>query len=176
MTLESHIAKSLSDAGIGKIYHERSLIDFDKQGVQLSDWLKAGGGTAMKSGGCLILRDFDRAPVTMLARALHINGVGVRCLPLTAIWGTLQKPGSEKWDDLLDADAIFVMPAQSSRDNPLSYWQRDVVEAFLLERAENMKSVVLHMTETTKSEPWWTDEFMGTIRACGQALRAGDTK
>lgn len=158
--LEDHVRKSLTDAGIGSTLHDKSLADAGPEGLGLLDWLKSEGGSAIKQEGRnVILEGFSRTPAKLLARGLHINGVGVRVLNLTS-FVNIRKYGGEKWEDILDCRSLFILPAQTERPCPLTPWQMEDVEYFLKRRMDQCKSVVLCMDKKQPVEPWWSDGFI----------------
>jgi hypothetical protein len=174
--LETHHRKSLTDAGIGAVYHDQGLSDAGTQGETLKKFLISGGGDEMKyQGGSLMLHGYSRNAVTLLARALHLHGCGVRMVSLSKLV-TLRRRNNEAWEDIVDCRALFIIPAQTNRDNPLSPWQADETEDFLLTRAQGQKSVVMCFDDALPEKPWWSDDFLKSLAKYATVMNAGDKK
>ena len=166
MNIEPHHAQSLTDAGIGKVYHDKTLSEMD-HGPGLKKFLINGGGDALKNeGASLILRGYPRATTSVFCKGLHMNGVGVRMVSLSNLVTTMRRC-VEAWEDIEDCRALVIQPAQTESPCPLDYWQKDMVETYLTERARNGKSVILCFDAKEPEVPWWNVDFLTTLMDSG---------
>lgn len=163
--MEPHVKQSLIEAGIGPAFHDKKLPEMGDDGEILWHRLSGELGKALRSGAFVTLEGYDRETVMVLAKTLHINGLGVRILSLSRLWTQMQKPTTEAWEAISENPVLMVNPAQTDRACPLDHWQRDVIEDYLLSRLDNRKSVVFTaLDEITPEGGWWSRGFLTSAR------------
>lgn len=164
--MEPHIRKSLIDAGIGPIYHDKKLSEIGDDGAQLWKHLHSDLRREIYTGAFLTLEGYDRETVMTFAKTLHINGVGVRIMAASKLWTKMQHPGSEAWEAINDSPMLILNPAQTNRPCPLEGWQRDAMEEYLACRIERRQSVTFASYEQISVEAgWWSSSFLWDVRA-----------
>lgn len=177
MTITADIAKSLTAAGIGLIYHSRTLSDYGDLGAGYSEWVVQNGPDLKLHGGLVILHGTDQhEELRMLARAFHLNGAGVRIKSMTQMHTTF-KYGGERLEEMNDAPVLMVSPAQAGRHGcPLDHYDMDHLTTYLRTRVENGQIVMLHwdhdrdIRDTDPLYQWWNDGFLGWIRKVGTVV------
>jgi hypothetical protein len=177
---DKEIAYSLRDAGIGTRYHDLRLDDFKLPGAWLKDWMLnhaeqiKGGASAVFHG--LGLTDL----IITMARGLHVNGVGVRVVPLGRMGLYLKSP--DKLEELNDdVRALFIMNCADSRKGcPLYDRTMADVEWLIRQRFDEHKNTFLHFSvdDTEKAlykvGGYWSDEMLHFIQLHFDILRASD--
>lgn len=179
MTLTPEIHRSLTEAGIGRIYHEKTLSECGDLGRGYEDWIKTAGPRLKRDGGLVVMMGQGQSAVLpVLARGFHMNGAGVRIKTLSQLYSILRTPG-ERREDLEEAPCLFVSPAQAGRRIcPLDGWAMDTVTAYLRERVERGQITVLywaHDREFDVDDPlwsWWDVDFLDWASETGEILRA----
>lgn len=171
MTVEPHIAKSLINAGIGPVYHDKSLTDFGPLGVGYHDWVVSNGPSLVMEGGAVTFCGKGQTDhMKMIARAFHLNGAGVRIMSLSQFWTVLDR-GGERREDMDDSPVLMLNPAQAGgRGCPLNWWQLDRAETYLRDRVERRQVVLLYWAHDKGMAPdaegkfnWWSDDFVAWL-------------
>lgn len=161
MEITEDIRWSLTNAGIGTLYHNVKLEDHSKLGKTLFEWIKTNGAE-VKAGKPVVFRGLGaRNELMLLAKVFHINGLGVSIWPLFKVPQMLRNP--EKREDVADCHILFIMPAQNAgRDCPLSSYQMEEVEHLIITRFEKGQSTFLH-NAYSGGQPlptsYWSAEF-----------------
>lgn len=162
--MEPHIRQSLTDAGIGEVYHDKKLEGLGDDGATLWKGLNGDLRKDIKSGCFLAMEGYDRETVMTFAKTLHINGVGVRIMAVSKLWTIMQRPGSEHWEAVKDQPMLILNPAQAERECPLNGWQMDVVEEYLLSRLDARQSLTFVVSKPLSADGWWSPEFVRAVR------------
>lgn len=157
------VAESLREAGIGKRYHDMALADAGKEGVGLLEWLLYHG-EGVKAGTTSVL--FEGTGMTdlimLLARGLHINGVGCKIVPLARMRQVIQS--AEFRETVNEIDCLVILNAQDRhRGNPLHDSVAAEVEYLIRQRYDNRRSTFLQAAfsgaGTSEDRSYWSDEF-----------------
>lgn len=169
--IDDGVRASLTRAGIGTDYHNRSLAEAPG-GDDLVKWVTANGRTFFRTGGvAAFVGRSSRATNAMMlfARALHLSGVGVRVTNLPTLVRILDRDDTEALARLEEAPVLvvtrFYAPATRT-DCPLTGWQSLMVEEFLTERKSNGNGLVSHVYEPfdrQTSPVWWRPDFLEAI-------------
>lgn len=156
------IAVSLEEAGIGKRYHNMTSDALGAVGEGLRVWL-ARNSTALRGGtASTVFTGVGTTDViTLLARGLHLNGVGCKITPLVRMRRILND--SEFRETVTEIDCLIVMNAQDRhRCNPLHDSVAAEVEFLLRQRYDSNRMTILQ-TAFTGANPddrsYWSDEF-----------------
>jgi hypothetical protein len=177
---EKEIKQSLKDAGIGPRYHDLRLSSFGDPGTKLYEWMNSKR-EAIKAGGSAVFHGLGLSDMIItMARGLHVNGVGVRVIPLARMGLWVKSP--EKIEELNDeVRALFVMSCADSRKGcPLYDRTMADVEWLIRQRFDEHKSTFLHFSvdDTDKSlykaGSYWSDEMLQFIQLHFDVLRSSD--
>lgn len=142
--LSNEVRMSLAEAGIGKRYHDLTLGDV-KHGAGMLEYLKQHGKEIRRGGHSIGFHGIGLTDtIIMLARGLHINGVGCKITPLVRLRGLINNP--EFREQVVDADVLVVLNAQdTNRGNPLHDAVAAEVEYTIRKRHENGKAVFMQL-------------------------------
>lgn len=165
--LNDEIRASLSEAGIGKRFHDMSIVDVP-HGPAMLGYLRTHG-RGFKTGHSVAFQGIGLTDaITMLARALHINGTGCKVLPLVRLRGIINNP--ELREAIDDADVLVVMNAQdTNRGNPLHDAVSAEVEYLLRKRIDNKQSIILQFAVPEDAQVsalpncYWSDELLSAL-------------
>ncbi len=161
MEITDEIKWSLTNAGIGSIYHDKKLEEVSKLGKRLFEWIKEHGAE-VKDGKPVVFRGLGaREELMLLAKVFHINGMGVSIWPLFKVPQMLRNP--EKREDVADCQILFIMPAHNApRDCPLSAYAMEEVEYLISQRFGSKLSTFLH-NAYSGGQPlpasYWSSDF-----------------
>jgi hypothetical protein len=165
--LSSEVRLSLFEAGIGRRYHDLMLGDV-KHGAGMLEYLKRRGKAIRQGQGVAFHGIGMTDAIIMLARGLHINGVGCKVVPLVRMRGLINDP--EFREQVMDADVLVVLNAQdTNRGNPLHDSVAAEVEYTIRRRHENGKAIFLQLAieeDTAMAEMpncYWTGEMIEFI-------------
>ena len=157
------VAASLLEAGIGKRFHDMTLPDAGKEGVGLLEWLKYHGDGIRAGTTSVVFEGTGMIElITLLARGLHINGVGCKIVPLVRMRQVIQS--AEFRETINECDCLVILNAQDRhRSNPLHDSVAAEVEYLIRQRYDNRRSTFLHAAfvgaGTTDDRSYWSDEF-----------------
>lgn len=142
--LSRDIRASLSEAGIGKRYHDLSLSDV-KHGAGMLGCLKRHGAAIRSKGQSLAFHGLGMTDaIIMLARGLHINGVGCKVTPLVRLRGVINN--SEFREQVNEADVLVILNAQdTNRCNPLHDSVAAEIEYLIRKRHDDGRSVFMQL-------------------------------
>lgn len=162
--LSNEVRMSLAEAGIGKRYHDLTLGDV-RHGAGMLEYLKTNG-KAIRAGQGVAFHGIGMTDaIIMLARGLHINGVGCKVTPLVRMRGLINN--AEFREQVVDADVLVVLNAQdTNRGNPLHDAVAAEVEYTIRRRHENGKAVFLQLAVEEDAaigelpNCYWTGEML----------------
>ncbi len=118
--LTDDVRWSLTNAGIGTVYHDKKLSEFPDLGPGMFEWLKVHGDRVKqrKLVG-IAFTGLNLTPVlNMLARTLHLNGVGTKVLPLVRMRRYVMD--EEFREEVDDTPVLFLTPAMTELPCPLT--------------------------------------------------------
>lgn len=162
---------SLNRAGIGAAYHEKSLrSDFGPEGERLADWAIANKRAVLGGKSLMMTGIRSRELMFMLARAFHLNGVGVYVTPLVRIGGVI-------FDELIkeqvrDIDVLVILGFQQEGEAPLKSSLIYETEHLINDRSDRGKPTFVTIPLGDEARPfdpegfdnwWWTIELVDTL-------------
>lgn len=165
--INDEVRLSLSEAGIGKRYHDMTLADLGKTGDGMMEVLRRYGPTIRAGQTSLVFEGPGTTePITMLARGLHINRVGCRVVPLVRMRRIINDPDFR--EAVNEIDCLVLLNAQDRhRGNPLHDAVAAEVEYTLRTRYDNRKATILQVAfmgeQSTNDESYWSDEFWDMV-------------
>jgi len=166
--LTDEVRASLIEAGIGKRLHDMRLADV-QHGQEMLAYLNAKGAL-IRGGQCVAFQGVGLTDaITMLARALHINGVGCKVTPLVRLRNVIRD--AEFREVIDEVDALFILNAQdTTRSNPLHDSVAAEIEYVIRRRLNNRKATIMQLAVPSDVElhslpnVYWTEEMIDTIR------------
>lgn len=162
--VSDNVAWSLTNAGIGKKYHDRTLETVPKYGKGLFKFLTDHGDAIRDGTGVIFSGTNLHDGILLFCRGLHINGVGCKILPLVHMRRAIMDP--ELAEEISDAHVLVIMPAQNSTHGcPISDSFIQETEYLIRKRHANDQSTFLHMGVRDGvdwrglNNCYWSDEF-----------------
>lgn len=159
---------SLSNAGIGRSYHRRSLSEVGS--AELVEWVTNPFEHLRNGEGWTFIGTtlaYDAAILT--ARGLHIQGQGALILPLHRL--TRWVDTEYQLDKVQEAKALFVTGFyETVHAPPLTAWQVQGIEEVLDERLDDSRPVFLHMEKRFDGQAWWTQRFRERIENVNRSI------
>lgn len=179
--LNEEVRASLSNAGIGKRYHDMSLSNAGPLGTGMLRWLHTNGDTVRSGRSVVFHGEGLSEPIILLARALHVNGIGCKVTPLVRMRRVINDPQFR--EDIDDIDVLVILNAQDTvRCNPLHDSVAAEVEYLIRERHDNMKATILQIAVPEDQPPaglanaYWTSEFWHLASENFESVTATDLK
>ena len=184
--LNDEVRASLLEAGIGKRFHDLSLNDVE-HGKGMLAYLTQHG-KAFRSGRSVAFHGVGATDaILMLARALHVNGIGCRVVPLVRLRQFISSPEFREAVD--DADVLVILNAQDTRrGNPLHDSVAAEVEYQIRRRVENNRAVIMQLAVpedqsiASMDNCYWSDEMLALMDmhfdkvTLGRLKQMGETK
>lgn len=163
--LTPEIKASLIDAGIGRRFHDLTLEDV-KYGAGMLDYLKQHGSAIRGSGHSIAFHGVGMTDaITMLARGLHINGVGCKLVPLVRLRGIIND--LEFREIVNEIDVLVILNAQdSNRGNPLHNSVAAEVEYVIRKRFDARRATFMQLAVDENvaigelQDCYWGDEML----------------
>lgn len=160
--INDEVRLSLTEAGIGKAYHFKTLDDLGAAGRGALEWMKRNS-EALRRGTWSAV--FDGTGTTdvlkLMARGMHINGIGCRVLPLVRMRRVVND--AEFREMCHEIDCLVLLNAQDRhRSNPLHPAVAAEVEYLIRERHEANKLTFVQVAFSGEAEghdSYWSDEF-----------------
>lgn len=179
--LSEAVKWSLTNAGIGKRFHDSTLADDKVYGEGLKKFL-TDHGEDIRAGQSVVFQGVHLYEgVMLLARGLHIHGVGCRVLPLVHMRKVIMDPDLREEVD--DCQVLMLMQAQTdNRGAPLSDSFMDETEYFIRKRFEEDKSTILlievpvTMDWRTLKNCYWSAGFREWTKTTFLNVKEGDLK
>lgn len=166
--INAEIAASLTEAGIGKRFHNLTLDSAGELGKGAKAWLaKHGAGLRAGTTSAVFEGTGLTDTITLLARGLHIHGVGCKIVPLVRMRKVIND--SEFREAVNEIDCLIVMNAQDRhRCNPLHDSVAAEVEYLLRQRYDSGRSTFLQVAfrgdGAAGDRSYWSDEFWELTR------------
>ena len=155
---------SLTEAGILPRFHDVTLADFGVPGLGLLKWLQINGDKIKLAGRSILFHGVGMSdPIIMLNRALHLNGVGCKVVPLVRMAKVLKTP--ELKEELDDTHVLTILSAQDPKKGcPLYDSTMAEVEVLVRNRFDRKQSTFIHAAVPAEMDyngpnSYWTDEF-----------------
>lgn len=169
------IAGSLSDAGIGRAFHSRTLSELSR-GAALKAWVESEARTDIPAGKAWnIVGPTAEARDTMilLARGMHLSGYGCRVVPLRRLVAQIVHNGDLMPEItgcmvLCVVDFVQVYPGQTTP--PLTGHEVQITEAFLHERLDEQQAVCVHASSPITGVSWWSPPLVQRLHTLNQTL------
>lgn len=159
MAITQDHAWSLSRAGIGKRYHDMSLKDFGERGSRLIEWVREKRAAVRDGRGMVMVGEDCHDLMAMTARAFHLGGSGVMCVPLVRAPGLIYE--DKLREQLDDADILVLFAFQKVGDMPLKPSTFAEVEYLIQSRRDDNKPTFLEVPLGTEQKPFVMDSFSG---------------
>jgi hypothetical protein len=163
ITINNEIALSLVEAGIGKRFHHMTLEGLPVLGPGAKEWLVKHGPGIRSGVTSAVFEGVGLSDViTLLARGLHLHGVGCKIVPLVRMRKMIVDP--EFREAVTEIDCLILMNAQDRhRGNPLHDAVAAEVEYVLRQRYDSGRSTFLQVAFTPRDKgedrSYWSDEF-----------------
>lgn len=182
--LSPDVRASLTDAGIGTRYHSMTLASLGAPGDAIKAWLADRGGEQFRGGSTVVFTGVGSTDlITVLARGLHLSGLGCRVMPLVRVRRLLTSPVLYE-EVMQDTQVLVILNAQDTRrECPLYPSSMAEVEYIVRERHAMRKSTILQMAIPESTELsilpnlYWSDEFLDFLGSATtlrmDALRRG---
>jgi hypothetical protein len=162
---------SLSRAGIGAAYHEKSLLtDFGPEGIQLAGWVQSSRDR-VKSGHSVMMTGIrSRELMMMVARGFHLNKLGVYVTPLVRIGSVLFDAAIR--EQVAENDILVILGFQQEGDCPLKSNLVYETEHLINDRSDRGKTTFVTIPlgdEKQAFDPesferwWWSMELVDTL-------------
>lgn len=159
------IRASLTEAGIGKRFHDITLPDV-KFGAGMLDYLKQHGPAIRNAGHSIAFHGVGMTDaITMLARGLHINGVGCKIVPLVRLRPVIND--AEFREIVNEIDVLVILNAQDrNRGNPLHNSVAAEIEYIIRKRFDARRATFMQLAvdESTAigelPDCYWSDEML----------------
>ena len=167
--LTDEVRLSLTEAGIGKIYHDKRLASDEEYGAGMSAYLKANGTAIRKGEKSVWFHGIGLIPtIKLFCRGLHINGVGCKIVPLVHMRKIINNP---EFKELVEEIDVLVITgcADAKQGCPLHPNVMAAVEDLIRDRAEDNKSTFMVFGIDPGTDPrsldnrYWSDQFMNTV-------------
>ncbi len=158
--VQAEVRRTMAVVGIGRQYHDARFAQFpsgeDLKAMLLSMWtvenIRLGYAItvvgASKNAGHLHM---------MLARSLHLSGVGVRVLGLQGLVRQLQDKEDDAVADTISA--LFIRKFMDDKKCPLRPYEIELVEELVDRRVSNNLAVFPWVAEVP-ADPWWSDHVL----------------
>lgn len=170
----AQIARSMSRAGIGEIYHSMSLSDFGDAGksvIAIMDEKNFKERIATGHGFNIGLADIKQAAFPyVVARAMRLMQIDCRVSGLLPLVEYLSKMSNDedklnyRFQNFEAADAL-VIPRffEDLKDRPLSGKEFYRLESYLSERMDEGFSVTVQYSGKFKTQDWYSDYFINRL-------------
>lgn len=173
--IDDGVQQSLLRAGIGRAFHRRSLTELPR-GEQLAAWVRteakadlaAGRGWTVQGTG---IGAYDH--VVLLARAMHLSGMGVRVVPLRKLLKLIEVE-AEDAEELAAAPALFVtdfVQHYGRGECPLSGLQLMDVETFLTARLDDGRPFFPQVSRPVEQAGWWSPSLAQRLLGLNRVLQ-----
>ena len=167
--INDEVRASLSEAGIGKAYHDRTIASVPAYGDGLKRILTMHGAEIRQRAFNAVWHGVGLTEaITLLCRGVHINGVGCMLQPLVRMRRIIIRPDFREAVD--DADLLVIFNAQdTNRGNPLHDSVMSDLEDVLRKRLDNNKMTWLQFAVpedvVVRDMPtcYWSDEFLDLV-------------
>ena len=150
--------------GIGRRYHDAKFVDFPDGGRLKNALLEMWTAENIQRGYAItVCGGSENAGHlhTMLARALHLSGVGVRVVGLQGLSRQLQN--SEEEDAVVErVGALFIRRFMDEKKCPLRPYEVELVEELVDRRVSNNLAVFPWVADEPR-EPWWSDHILDQL-------------
>jgi hypothetical protein len=165
--IDEGVRASLTLAGIPPEVFNLSLTNVEG-GEALVQWVKSEAKAFFLSGGVVnFIGSKPSAPRAMylLARALHLSGIGVRVTSTPRLLAALVDADEDylRW---ANNSSVLVMPRfyvpDDPQDKPFTPWQTMLVETFLTERKSAGKGLLINGYRPLPgmvNPSWWRRDF-----------------
>lgn len=171
MSLPEDHKWSLNRAGIGAAYHDKSLRkDFGPEGIKLADWAVANKKSVLDGKSVMMTGIRCRELMFMLARAYHLNGLGVYVTPLVRVGSVLFDAAIR--EQVSDIDILVILGFQQEGECPLKSNMIYETEHLINDRSDRGKPTFITVPlgdEQRAFDPeafdkwWWTIELVDTL-------------
>ncbi len=162
--VRDEVRRTMSVVGIGSRYHDARFADFpggeDLKTMLLSMWttenIRLGYGITIagvsSEAGHLHM---------MLARSLHLSGVGVRVVGLQGLVNQLQDREGDTVADTIGA--LFIRKFMDKKKCPLRPYEVELVEELVDRRVSN-NLAVFPWFAGVPAEEWWSDHILEQLK------------
>lgn len=171
MALDPNHIWSLDRAGIGSIFHNKSLrTDFGPEGVQLAEWVQANRARVAAGHSVIMTGIRSRELIVMMARAYHLNKLGVYVTPLVRIGGVLFDDKIK--EQVYDNDILVITGFQQEGECPLKPSLLYETEHLINDRSDRGKTTFLNIPLGDEQQGfeidnfdkwWWSIELVNTL-------------
>lgn len=161
---------SLNRAGIGAVYHDKSLMDFGPEGIELAAWVKSSRAKVSQGHSVMMTGIRSRELMMMVARGFHLNGMGVFVTPLVRIGGVLfDGPTREQ---VAENEILVITGFQQEGECPLKSSLIYETEHLINDRSDRGKTTFVTVPVGDEQQPfdpesferwWWSMELVDTI-------------
>lgn len=167
--IDEEVRASLTEAGIGPRYHDRTLASVPYYGDRLMMKLKEHGDGIRREGRSLIWHGVGLTEaIIMFCRGLHINGVGCLIRPLVRLRPIINNPDFR--ENITDIPVLVIMNgADTRRGNPLHDNVMADLEYLLTKRHDAGRATFIQLS-VPEDQPigellncYWSDEFMSVM-------------
>ena len=167
--INDEVRQSLTDAGIGKRYHDVSLNSVPLYGDGLMKLLTSRGHEVRQGTLSIAWHGVGLTEsITMFCRALHVNGVGCLLRPLVRMRPIIND--AEFKEQVRDIDVMVILNGQdTTRGNPLHDAVMSELEFVLRQRHDNRKATFIQLAVpedhviTDLPNRYWSDEFLSLM-------------
>lgn len=170
VTLPADHIWSLNRAGIGAVYHNKSLDDFGPEGARLKEWMITSRED-VKSGHSVVMTGLRcRELMMMVARGFHLNGVGVYVTSLVRSGQVLFDPTIR--EQVAENHILIITGFQQEGESPLKASLAYGIEDLLNDRSDRGKCTFLTIPMGEPNNPfdpeafegwWWSMDIVDTI-------------
>lgn len=173
--LTDEVRSSLSRAGIGRIYHDRTL-DSLGEAHPVATWFKRMNPVSIRSGSGFVLVGASPAAYDaflLAARRLHLNGVGVGVVHMSDLIEHITRV--DHHERIERAAALFIKGFYTpTRGQPAPYEPRELrrISHFLDDRIEERVPLFLQATAPLSPQQagWWSEDFIGRVQRASESL------
>lgn len=167
--INDEVRASLTEAGIGPIYHERGLLSDARYGAGMLKYLTANGDRIRRVGHSIMFHGVGLTEIIKLfCRGLHINGVGCFIRPLVQMRGIINDP--EFREVVEEIDVLVILNAQDmNRGSPLHDSVISELEYVIQKRCEAKLATFIQMaipeTQSIDDLPncYWSFDFLDDV-------------
>ena len=167
--INEEVRASLTEAGIGPRYHDRTLASLPIYGDRLMLKLREHGDAIKYGGRSIVWHGVGLTEsITLFCRGLHINGVGCFIRPLVRFRPIINDP--EFRATVIDIPVLVILNgADTRRGNPFHENVMHDLEYLLTRRMDAGRATLIHLAVpedvVVANIPncYWSDEFLAVM-------------
>ena len=180
--ITDEVRLSLTEAGIGKKFHDKTLADDQVYGDGMRAFLKTNGDAIRRDGKSVWFHGIGLTDtIKLFCRGLHIHGVGCKIVPLVHMRRIINN--AEFRETVTDIDVLVILAGQDARVcNPLHPNVMADVEELIRDRFERERATFIHFAIDPTVNPveldncYWSAEFMEMVLEGWEELRPNAIK